>query len=386
MSLRLERYRTRKAIERRLPPDLRGTGIGYQRLLGTVPLRISVSGVRGKSSCARIAHEALSRRIQGRVVTKITGTDPVVLRDEAELPLEREGPVMLDETLWTVKAQSPMDALVIENQAITPYTMRVVHEELVQPHYVLVTNLRRDHQSTLAPDREGIAQVMADSIPDGARVLLGEVDADVAASFVAAASPRIRDIEHVTDPDLPDVPGAENILLVNRLMERVSGEGLDEGEKRRALARLEDAMRWRPTRWASSQWFPGGEANDVDSTQMLVDWLQKQHPGPITFVAYFRDDRRGRREAFTRFLLHAFQAKFAADAYVAGPGSEFVARKLRNEGWPVQVVHDNRKSARELASHLGPTSARIMTIANAVAPWAREFAKSISPASPAKGA
>lgn len=363
----------RAAAEARLPPRYRGHA-GYRRLLGDVRLRISVSGVRGKSGLVRNTDQALRAR-GWSVYAKETGTDPISYKDGVGHAILRDPAkkALLEETVWEVKKYWPMDALVLENQAITPYTTRIFNQVFCRAQYVLITNVRLDHQGTLGRDRERIARALAQSAPRKSVIVSGERDPRL--KRVMEREARENETRFVdAAPREAALPGVECVAVLDAVLQQALGRGLTGEEWIRNHRDLRRRFQWSPSRLPDIVWFHGAEINDVDSTRLVVDHLLRIRRTPINFVAYFRSDRPDRTASFVPFLREAFEQGIAASAYVAGHAARSVARRLFP--WPVRVVPDRVDAAAPLLERIAQEcrGQAVMTIANAVPPWPRAVA------------
>lgn len=83
-------------------------------------MRISVSGTRGKTTTVNMLHDMLRSRGLS-VISKTTG-ERAVVRDNTEREIAERPRSVLYENLDIIK--SNYDIIIVENQAITPYTMR----------------------------------------------------------------------------------------------------------------------------------------------------------------------------------------------------------------------------------------------------------------------
>ena len=118
--------------------------------LQRIPLRILVTGSRGKSSTVRLIHAALS---EGGVPTlgKMTGTASRELDTAGtERPTNRVGQVSILEMLETVNRSFRRDAvvpqaIVLECMAVTPDLIEMCTDDIVRPHVSVVTNALWDH-------------------------------------------------------------------------------------------------------------------------------------------------------------------------------------------------------------------------------------------------
>jgi gamma-polyglutamate synthase len=162
-----------------------------------IPLRITVTGTRGKSTVTRMLASVL--RADGRrVVAKTTGSEPVlILPDGTERPVRRRGPpsIIEQKNVLHLAAGLGVDAAVIEVMSIHPENHRVESRQLLQPHVVLVTNFRVDHTAAQGVTRGSVAEVLALDVPPGSQVLVPAAECE--AGFrrrVAAAGASLMEV------------------------------------------------------------------------------------------------------------------------------------------------------------------------------------------------
>lgn len=366
----------KEAIESSLPEEYRGRR-GYKRLLDSVDTRISVGGTRGKSKFTRMAEEAF-RELGYSTYAKVTGDRPVSIKDGEihRIARDPDKPVMIDETIWAVKRHWPMEVMILENQGVSPYTMRVFNNLYCRPHYLVITNVRPDHIGDLGTDRTEIAEAFAKSAPKETTVVCGESDPEIREEMrtvlqdksvtMVDAAPRGADA---------DLPAFEIVTSLDAVLESVIGSGLTEGQLDSYRRRFENAFSWEESSQEGVRWFHGAPINDVDSTERVLDHLLDHDAPPVTFVAYFRRDRPARTTAFTEFLERCFEHDIAARAYLAGHRSNAVARELR--GHPVEIVPDDLDAIPDLVEEIGENCAgeAVMTVGNGAEEWPRRFAE-----------
>jgi poly-gamma-glutamate synthase PgsB/CapB len=155
--------------------------LGRERILlgrhrRAVPLRIAVTGTRGKTSVTRLLAAVL--RQSGRIVlAKSTGSEAAcVLPDGSEEEVRRRGPpsIIEQKRLLRRAAKLGADTVVVEIMSIRPENHLVEARKLLVPQLVLVTNFRVDHVEAQGRTREEVASVLALDVPAGARALVPE--------------------------------------------------------------------------------------------------------------------------------------------------------------------------------------------------------------------
>jgi poly-gamma-glutamate synthase PgsB/CapB len=141
---------------------------------GSIPLRISVSGTRGKTTLVRLLASVL--RESGRIVlAKTTGTQALlVLPDGSEEPVRRGRiPSILEQISFLRRgAELAVDTVVAEVMSVHAENHRVESQGILRPNMVLMTNFRLDHTEAVGSTREEVAALHLQDVPPGARVFL----------------------------------------------------------------------------------------------------------------------------------------------------------------------------------------------------------------------
>lgn len=366
-----------RAIDANLPLRYRGRG-GHRAMLDSLTLRISVSGTRGKSILTKRTAEALHERGLS-VYAKVTGTDPLSFKDGHWNPIKRDrsNKAILEENIWEVKRYWPMDAAVMENQGITPYTMTAFNELFARPNYLFIPNVRRDHAGDLARSLPRMAKAFAHSAPRKTTIVNGERDRQLARIMAKVAKERGCRFLNAA-PRRMEVPGYENLAIIDTFLQDWMGEGLTRGEKTKLHTELVERFTWEPSSIPGVMWFHGAEINDIDSTHEVFRYLQSKKSYPTTMVAYFRRDRTDRTATFIPFLRDKLKEGEIERVVVAGHRSDMVARILRKHG-EVWRVKEEKGSVEQLMKHLSRDTrgGAVMTVANAVPPWPRAFSEAM---------
>src|SRR5215218_5786287 len=137
--------------------------------LESIPVRILVNGIRGKSSITRLAAGAL-RGGALTVAAKTTGTAARYVRaDGSERPIDRPyGFVNVIEQVRIVRraaAERP-DALVIECMAVDPALQETNQRKLIRSTIGVLSNVREDHLEEMGPTLEDVARSLSRSMPE----------------------------------------------------------------------------------------------------------------------------------------------------------------------------------------------------------------------------
>ena len=144
--------------------------------LQRIPLRVLVTGSRGKSSTVRLIHAALS---EAGIPTlgKMTGTASRELDTAGtEHSTHRIGQVSILEMLEAVNRSFRRDAVapeavVLECMAVTPDLIRMCTDDIVRPQASIVTNALWDHLEEQGTTLEQIA-VSLSNVMRGAKVAI----------------------------------------------------------------------------------------------------------------------------------------------------------------------------------------------------------------------
>ena len=143
---------------------------GHHRRLTSIPQRIVVNGIRGKSSITRLCAGAL-RGGGLRTVAKTTGTAArFVLPDGTEEPIHRKfGLANIVEQIGIIRraAASQPDVLVIECMAVLPELQEINERKLVRSTICVISNVREDHLDEMGPTLDDVARSLSRSMPVG---------------------------------------------------------------------------------------------------------------------------------------------------------------------------------------------------------------------------
>jgi poly-gamma-glutamate synthase PgsB/CapB len=143
---------------------------GHHRRLLSIPERVVVNGIRGKSSITRLCAGAM-RGGGLRVVAKTTGTAArFILPDGSEEPVHRKfGIANVVEQIGIVRRAASWrpDALVIECMAVLPDLQEVNEKKLVRSTICVICNVREDHLDEMGRTLDDVARSLSRSMPRG---------------------------------------------------------------------------------------------------------------------------------------------------------------------------------------------------------------------------
>jgi poly-gamma-glutamate synthase PgsB/CapB len=186
-----------------------GTVIASSRARKKIPVRVLVTGTRGKSGTVRLLHAGLSS--WQPTYAKITGTIATELfPDGHEVATTRVGTNSVSEIPRSMirAARSGATVGVFECMAITPALIRIVQDSLVRARIVVIPTIRLDHLEEEGLTEFDIGKSIIDSI-EGCEAIVTAVDQpDILEYFQRYCHERGIDLEIVrADKNTPVFPG-----------------------------------------------------------------------------------------------------------------------------------------------------------------------------------
>jgi uncharacterized protein YegP (UPF0339 family) len=346
-------------------------GFKHRRTIGEIDTRIVVSGIRGKSSTTRRLNDVFVRRGYD-TLAKITGNQPHLIHNGTAIPLNRQGPrttlyeniSVFQEYVPKLARHRPDDVAVFENQGITEYTTRLINEKFLDPHVVVLANVRRDHQDTLGESRAEIARSFAKSIPEDTHVVCGEQHPVIYEYLEAEVTATGSTIEQVDVPERHEgLLGAETVHAVNDTLEAVDEPPLADPEIDSYLSQIQPSWTAVP----GGRVFNAAEVNDVESTEAVRQALPDSDR--ITPFLFLRPDRRGRTASFVSYFDHLAANDVIDAGYVMGRDSSVFAAETACD--VTELGFDTEPS--RLLDRLVDEGLPVMLMGNTVDEFMREF-------------
>ncbi|MCD2200297.1 hypothetical protein LPA44_10375 [Halobacterium sp. KA-4] len=324
--------------------DLVTRGRSHFERVEDVPCRVTVSGVRGKSTVVRWLNEALVARGL-ETYAKVTGNEHISYHNLEPSEFERDGVVRLYENERELREFWPVDAVVAENQGIREYTTRLANE-LFDPHVVVLVNVRRDHQSTLGATLPDIARAFTRTVPEGAHVVSGDRNDAINDYLRHEFSEQNVDFtvaEPRTEHPFGDVFGARSAFVVDETLRVLGLDPLDAGQLESYITDLRGGWSW--TRLEGGGLVCNGAMmNDIESTELLRQHLVERLANPtITPFVFLRRDRAGRTAAFVHYVNWLADNDFVDRVHVAGTHAKMFARRTTAD----VIYHDHETAAPE---------------------------------------
>lgn len=313
-----------------------------------VALRIAVTGSRGKSTLVRLITAAL-RQADYNVVAKTTGTEPRLhhVDGQEERIIRRGYPSVLEvkKSLFLAKKEQAQ-ALVVELMSLLPENLFVESVRLLQPHFLLITNIREDHLEQMGEKRFQIAQTLAAAIPPGGKIILPaeelypifEQVARQRGAEIIRVDCRWPDQSYQIKPDsLPVGIFPQHLALLSALLKEL---GIAEKFDRDFFGF------YRPDPGApqifrftygpsQAEWFclNAFAANDPLSTREILNKLKKQlfrEKGRFIGLLNLRADRGDRTWQWVKALQEGLFSDLE-EFFVIGGGARAFSRKFRED-------------------------------------------------------
>lgn len=305
---------------------------------------VHVNGIRGKSSVSRLIDAAL--RAGGyKVLTKTTGTDPVILGTDGKArPVKRFGRANIREQISTLltAAKEGADVLVIECMAVQPELQHACQHSILRADTAVITNVRRDHADVMGETLPKIAASLANTVPKQGILFTAEHEntAPLQAACAALGS-EYREITPAGDEPPVDFPENTALALAVAAYLGVNREKAAEG-----LATLyqRDPYVLCVHEWGGSVFINAFSVNDPASLEAVQRYTEQKYGlggKKRVLLINNRADRGSRAEDMLTFaaayrpdavlLLGAYQGYTRAGLKKRLPGVKITPLKRAEE-------------------------------------------------------
>lgn len=291
--------------------------IKHQKNIDSIPVRININGIRGKSTVTRLI-TGIVTEAGYKTVGKTTGTSARMIYwfTDEEKPIVRrpEGP-NIGEQRRVVKeaARLEAEALVSECMAVNPDYQITFQEKMIQANIGVIVNVLEDHMDVMGPTLDEVAEAFLATIPYKGHLIT--VDGPYLEYFKTVAAKRrtkviVADNSRITDEFLRKFDYM--VFPDNASLALAVAEALDIPEEvafRGMLNAHPDPGAMRITQFgdpkAPAFLVNGFAANDAASTLRIwerVGEIGYSVDSPIV-IMNCRPDRVDRTEQFARDVL-----------------------------------------------------------------------------------
>jgi poly-gamma-glutamate synthase PgsB/CapB len=328
--------------------------------INTIPTRILVNGIRGKSTVTRLITGILKEDGQ-QVAGKTTGTSPRLFywdsEDEEPITRSLQGPNISEQKMMVDKvSKRKVTAFVSECMAVNPDYQDVFQKRFVKANITIITNVMADHLDAMGPTINQIAEAFARTIPKNGYLVVPPTTFNRYFKKVAESRGTkmvVADVASVEDAYLTQFPFmmfAENAAIglavadILGVKQEVALRGMlhapvDPGAMRVHQFGHEEAP---------SFFFNGFAANDATST--LNIWhkiLQQDYPhNHKTIIMNCRDDRIDRTIQFTEDVLPHLEVD---SLILTGKSVAPIVTAYENGTLPIKKIINLEKQSTEHA-------------------------------------
>ncbi len=311
----------------------------------SIPLRVTVTGTRGKSGTVRLL-ASICRQGEERVLSRITGSEALFLNpDGTELPIRRGTFPTIVEQKRTLRLARDVQAriLISEIMSIHPENHLAESQRILMPKLVLITNIRPDHTEAQGRLREDAARVFCHDIPRRAAVAIPSEEIhpilvhDVArkdglllearAGTAAAVMGKEWVARSSFFPEILDL-----VCTAARYM------GFTDETIRRGLGRIrqDSPIRIHEQDGRKVYLVDGFGANDPLSTSLLLERIRRKlgrDPVETVGLLTLRADRADRSQQWLEALSGEMGHRFTK-VFICGPGSSVIRQRLAGASCP----------------------------------------------------
>ncbi|PGU00829.1 poly-gamma-glutamate synthase PgsB [Bacillus cereus] len=141
----------------------------HKKRLHSIPIRINVNGIRGKSTVTRLI-TGVVKEANYKAVGKTTGTSARMIywftKDESPIKRRKEGP-NIGEQRRVIKEVTDLeaDALVCECMAVQPDYQIIFRNIMINANITVIVNVLEDHMDVMGPTLNEVADAFAATIP-----------------------------------------------------------------------------------------------------------------------------------------------------------------------------------------------------------------------------
>lgn len=264
------------------------------------PLKILVTGSRGKSSLVRLIHSALLAN-GIKAYGRITGVIPRELTPGGEVQILRTNGGHVEEMKWWLSSiPHDAEAVIMENSAVAPELQHLAAEWFC-PRVTVVTNVNPDHQEAWGPSEEDAIRAITMGITGESAVLLG-LGLDQKALLMEIIRSKVCSLQSATfsREEQPKDFRENNLITALDLCRFL---GMDPSVSEKAMRRTPpDMADFRLLSMGGIELAFAFSANDIHSTRDLFSSLQWSYDETIILYNH-RGDRPVRLKSYRDWIL-----------------------------------------------------------------------------------
>ena len=332
--------------------------ISLSRRTRALPLRICVTGTRGKSSVTRLIAACL-REAGYSVLAKTTGSKPIIIfpgGEEKEIKRRGSPSILEGKKILKIAAKLKVQALVSELMGVHPERSFIESVQIFKPHILVITNVRPDHLAQMGAVRDTVARCLATSITRNITVFLPQDEFfPVFQKRAESLNSRVIQVggdylaEHLRlKQEYPFYEFEENIQLSLAVAEYL---GIDKNVALRGMEKLKPDFGslkiWTADLGEPPRHFylvSAFAANDPESTRYVLSRLKKMKflkASKIICLLSLRRDRGDRTFQWLKALQEGAFPEFRKFLFI-GDHAQVLKRKLRlNKTMKASVLKDN---------------------------------------------
>ena len=315
-----------------------------KRYRNLIPLRIAVTGTRGKSSVVRLL-VSVFRESGINVLGKTTGSEALYILpngNEIDVPRLRTVSIIEQKKLLKKAAKIKANCIVAEIMSIHPENHFIESQQILQPNIVLLTNIRKDHIDAMGKTTDEIASTFCLDVPEkatcfvpekennslfsdtvkksGARLI--QVNEGISTSLQKKRA-ELKNKEFANNLDLVYAVGKHFAIDDKIILNGIQKTRYDKGKFKIWKYKLEKENK-------IYYLVNGFAANDPESTMQIISKLNEILPSAsakLVGLLNLRSDRGDRTLQWINTLKDDL-AKYFDKLYVTGAHAKIVKRKL----------------------------------------------------------
>ncbi|MFA6127844.1 MAG: poly-gamma-glutamate synthase PgsB [Bacteroidales bacterium] len=334
----------------------------YNRRISRIPIRISVSGTRGKTSVVRTL-ASICRSHGMRVLAKTTGSEAIfILPNGTSEKISRKGLTTILEQKRLISKALKLDVqcIITEIMSIHPDNHKTETQKLIKPGITLLTNFRADHTDVVGSSAEEISRLFIHDIYPGSTVILPETEVnkfiikgigEKKAKLITAPMGTCQELDLPVSVFQEHIPANLDLVMAAAQYLGIPKETIRTGilNTQLDIGQLEIFRLHENNR---KIWFINAfAANDPVSTSQIIsktgEILAAEMTGTtkLAGILSLRSDRGERSRQWLDYLRSDGNDLFTR-IYVSGTHSPIFARKLNN----VEQLrtHDPKKITRQI--------------------------------------